>query len=337
MYELLGLCLALACLLAFNTVASLATALLWRGLAPALSDWPAAARARLLFMLRILPVVLALMLVGLVLLPAYIANEPRHSVEAVSFKLACLALLSGAGLCLAMWRGAATWLATRRLTRNWLDHAEALPEQAFGLPVYRIKHPFPVLALVGVWRPRLFIAEKLLAALSPEELQAALAHESGHLAARDNSKRAWLRACRDVLTLVPCGRSLDRAWDAATEEAADEYATRLNPACTLELASALVKIARLAEPGMKPARQLLQPISASFIGYEAGTVAARVKRLLQLSEAASLATERLSRGLLTIQWATLALCFGLAVFTLNSPMLLASAHNWLEIFVRSMK
>jgi len=337
MYELLGLCLALACLLAFNTVASLATSLVWRGLAPALGDWPAAARARLLFMLRILPVALAIMLVGLVLLPAYIANEPRHSVEAVSFKLACLALLSATGLCLALWRGVAAWLATRRLTRNWLDHAEALPEPAFGLPVYRIKHPFPVLALVGVWRPRLFIAEKLLAALSPEELQAALAHESGHLASRDNSKRAWLRACRDALTLVPCGRSLDRAWDAAAEEAADEYAARLNPASTLELASALVKIARLAEPGMKPAQRLLEPISASFIGYEAGAVATRVKRLLQLSGASNPTAERLSLGVLAVQWTTLAICFGLAVFTLNSPVLLASAHNLLEIFVRSLQ
>lgn len=337
MYELLGLSLALASLLALNTVASLATSLLWRGLAPALRDWPAAARARLLFMLRVLPVALALMLVGLVLLPAYIANEPRHSVEAISFKLACLALLSAAGLCLALWRGIAAWLATRRLTRNWLDHAEALPQQAFGLPVYQIKHPFPVLALVGVWRPRLFVAEKLRAALSPAELQAALAHESGHLASRDNSKRAWLRACRDVLTLVPCGRSLDRAWDAAAEEAADEYATKLNPTCTLELASALVKIARLAEPGMKPARHLLQPISASFIGYEAGTVAARVNRLLQLSGATSQSVERLSWGILAFQWTTLAVCFGFALFTLNNPVLLASAHNLLEIFVHSLQ
>jgi Zn-dependent protease with chaperone function len=332
MYELLGGCLALASLLAFNTVASLATALLWRGLAPALRAWPAAARARLLFMLRVLPPTAAFMMVLLVLLPAYVVHEPRHAVEAVSFKLACLAALSAAGLLLAGWRGAATWLATRRLTRNWLA-----PERAFGLPVYRIQHPFPVLALVGVWRPRLFVADKLLAAFSPAELAAALAHESGHLAARDNGKRAWLRACRDALTLVPCGRVLDRAWDAATEEAADEFVARQQPAMALDLAAALVKLARLAEPEMKPAMHLWQPISASFIGYEAGTVAHRVTRLLHLATPDTSARERLSQGVTTLQWATLGALFCLAVSILTNPALLAGAHNILEIFVRSLQ
>lgn len=337
MYELLGLCLALASLFAFNTVASFAASLLWRALAPALRDWPAVVRARLLFMLRILPATLALMLVALVLLPAYAANEPRHDVEAVSLKLACLALLSAAGLLLALWRGIAAWLATRRLTQNWLAHAELLPQSMFGLPIYRIQHPFPVLALVGIWRPRLFVADNLLAALSPTELNAALAHESGHLAAHDNSKRAWMRACRDALTLVPCGRALDRAWDAATEEAADEYATNQNPAYALDLASALVKIARLAKPELKPTLRLLQPVSASFISYEAGAVAERVKRLLQLTTSNNNITERLNVGVTALQWATLGLCFSLALFALNSPVTLASAHDILEMFVRSLQ
>src|SRR5262245_4207982 len=128
MYELLGLCLALATLLALNSVASLAASLLWRGLAPALNDWPAIARAQLLFTLRLLPALAAASAVCLVLLPAYIAYEPRHTEEAVSFKLACLAGLSAAGLLLAGWRGIATWLATRRLIRDWLQNAEPLPK-----------------------------------------------------------------------------------------------------------------------------------------------------------------------------------------------------------------
>jgi Zn-dependent protease with chaperone function len=194
-----------------------------------------------------------------------------------------------------------------------------------------------VLALVGVWRPRLFIADKLLTALSPAELNAALAHESGHLAAHDNSKRAWMRACRDALTLVPCGRALDRAWDAATEEAADEYATCHDPNLALDLAAALVKIARLAEPQTRPTLRLLQPLSASFIGYEPGTVTARVKHLLQLTTPRARLIERLGWGVATLQWGTLGLCFCLALFALNSPVLLASVHTLLELLVRSLQ
>jgi Zn-dependent protease with chaperone function len=337
MYELLGLCLALASLLAFNTIASAGTALLWRGLAPAVNQWPAAARARLLFMLRGLPCATAFMVVLLVLLPAYAAHEPRHAVETVSFKLACLSLLSAAGLMLAGWRGMATWLTTRRLTRNWLAHAELLPDSASGLPIYRIQHPFPVLALVGIWRPRLFVADKLLAALSPAELAAALTHEAGHLAARDNSKRALLRACRDVLTLVPCGRLLDRAWDAATEEAADEFAVRQHPATALELASALVKIARLAEPEIKPTLHIMHPISASFISYEAGAVTYRVKRLLQSATPPGGQPERLSLGVTTLQWAALGAWLCLSLLVLNTPVMLAAAHHLLELFVHSLQ
>src|SRR5438093_1171007 len=81
-----------------------------------------------------------------------------------------------------------------------------------------------VARLARTTRPRLFVAQQLCDALSPVELSAALAHERGHLAARDNLKRALLRACRDVLTIVPAGRTLDRAWAESAEAAADEHA-----------------------------------------------------------------------------------------------------------------
>jgi Zn-dependent protease with chaperone function len=333
MYELLGLCLALATLLALNSAASLAAALLWRCVAPALSDWPAAARARLLFTLRLLPAVTATIVVCLVLLPAYVANEPRHSVEGVSFKLAALACLSAAGLLLACWRGIATWLATRRLLRNWLQNAEPLPPETFALPAYRLRHPFPVVALVGTWRPRLFIAEKLLSELNSAELQAALAHEAGHLAARDNCKRALLRACRDVLTLAPCGRALDRAWDAAAEEAADEYAARADQQTALNLAAALVKIARLVPAQMKPAT----PVSVSFIDADATILTRRVQRLMQMAETANPRYTTLTQSVAALQTCALSAVFCLALLVISNPTLLSGAHRLLEFFVRGLQ
>jgi len=80
-----------------------------------------------------------------------------------------------------------------------------------------------VIAVVGSIRPRLFVAGQVLDSLTDEEMLAAIAHECGHLAA-DNFKRVLLRACRDMLTIVPCGRSLDRAWAENAEAAADESA-----------------------------------------------------------------------------------------------------------------
>jgi Zn-dependent protease with chaperone function len=333
MYELLGLCLVLATWLALNSVASLTASLLWRALAPALHAWPATARARLLFTLRLLPAVVAAVAVCLVLLPAYIAHEPRHATEEVSFKLAALAGLAAAGLLLAGWRGLATWRATRRLEQDWLQSAEPLPPDTFALPAYRIRHSFPVLALVGTWRPRLFIAEKLLAELSPAELSAALAHEAGHLAARDNGKRAWLRACRDMLTLVPCGRALDRAWDAAAEEAADEYAARNDQQAALNLAAALVKIARLVPMNQKPAT----PLSVSFIDAEVGSLTRRVQRLVQMAETVNPRYERLTQSIAALQIFVLGTVVCLAFLIISQPALLSNAHQLLEVFVRGLQ
>jgi Zn-dependent protease with chaperone function len=333
MYELLGLCLALASLLALNSAASLVASLLWRGLAPALDDWPATARASLLFTLRLLPATAAAVVVCLILLPAYIAHEPRHTNEEVGFTLAGLACLSAAGLLLAGWRGIATWLATRRLLRDWLQNAAPLPVETCSLPAYRLRHPFPVVALVGTWRPRLFIAEQLLAELSPVELAAALAHEAGHLAARDNSKRALLRACRDALTLVPCGRSLDRAWDNAAEEAADEYAARADQQTALNLAAALVKIARLVPPQLKPAT----PVSVSFIDADAGVLTRRVQRLVQMAELANPRYETLTHRVVALQMLSLGAVFCLAFLVSSNPALLPGAHWLLEVFVRGLQ
>jgi hypothetical protein len=72
----------------------------------------------------------------------------------------------------------------------------------------------------------LFIAEQVLKILTKDELAAAIAHEYGHMAAHDNLKRSMLRASRAALLIIPCGRSLDRAWGEASESAADEHAAQ---------------------------------------------------------------------------------------------------------------
>src|ERR1044071_3600257 len=126
MFELLGLSLLLAALLTFNSVATLMIAGLWRVGGGATKNWSAAARARLLFFLRILPPVLAFLTVALLLVPSYLAYEPRHAAETVSFKLGLLAFLSAAEIVVSVYRGVATHRATANLPSDWLRQGKPI-------------------------------------------------------------------------------------------------------------------------------------------------------------------------------------------------------------------
>src|SRR5438552_13355473 len=103
------------------------------------------------------------------------------------------------------------------------------------LPAYRIEHDFPVLAVVGTFRPPIFVAEKVLAALDAAELEASITHEAGHIASRDNRKRLAMRLCSDLL-VFHFAKGIDRDWAEATEAAADETVTTRGLAA-LDLAS----------------------------------------------------------------------------------------------------
>src|SRR6266480_3163816 len=98
MFELLGLSLLLAALLTFSSLASLTMAAFWRVAGRLTADWTAVTRARLLFSLRTLPALLAFLSVALLVVPAYVAYEPRRAAERVSFKLGLLAFISAIGI-----------------------------------------------------------------------------------------------------------------------------------------------------------------------------------------------------------------------------------------------
>jgi Zn-dependent protease with chaperone function len=205
--------------------------------------------------------------------------EPDESGEIVSAKLALLALLSGVGIWMTARRVWKTLRVTRRLVADWLTAGEAITISGVSVPVYLIEHPFPVFAIVGTFRPRMFIARQVFETLDEREIAAAVTHEHGHLAAHDNFKRLLLRICRDLL-IVPCGETLDRAWAENVEASADEYAARKGGRQTaLNLASALVKIARLMPEGSKPAL----PASAFLIDGQSCDITWRVTRLLDIA------------------------------------------------------
>ena len=196
-----------------------------------------------------------------------------------------------------------------------------------GVRAYLIDHSFPIIAIVGALRPNLFIARRVLESLTPDEIVAALAHESGHLATWDTLKRGVLRACRDVLLIVPSGRSLDTAWAEASECAADEYAARDGRERALDLASALVKIARMIPGGSRPT----MPAGAFLLGDDDSSgVKWRVRRLVQL--AGSETKPHLEPGLFRsiLFWVSAASFVLLLAVVASTPLVLLTVHSLIE-------
>ena len=334
MYALLGICLALSALLALNAVASALAGAVWRAAAPRLARRGAAARARVLFALRVSPPALAAALVLALLAPAYLLYEPLDTGERVGAKLLLLAAASGAGVLLALWRVARTWLVTRRLARDWARHAEPVHEACARVPAYRLRHRFPVIAVVGVRRPRLFIASQIFDALTPGELSAALAHERGHVEARDNLKRALLQAGQDALLFAPLGRALRREWQRESELAADEFAAAAGPAAALDLASAIVKISKLIPAGARPAL----PAGAHLLGEEEAGTSRRVRNLLRLASNARVARSREGLRLRPALKAALCLCLCAAcALILTRPAVLWATHAAIERVVEQLR
>ncbi len=335
MFELLGLALLLAALLTFNSIASLVIAALWRFLGHRTNNWAAETRARLLFSLRTLPALMALLFVTLLLVPAYLAYEPRHSAESVSLKLGLLAILSATGLAVSLVRGIATHRATANLTRDWLEQGTRIEIEGIEIEAYRIAHQFPLIGIVGFLRPRLFIATQVLEILTPEEISAAIAHENGHLIARDNLKRGLLRACRDALLIIPSGRLLDKSWSEASEEAADENAARRGNTVALDLASALVKIARIIPLGARPT----MPAGVFLLGDEEESkgIKSRVGRLIALATSSPAVGTR--QGVLAnlFVWGPAGMLLIAFMIAATNPFLLSQVHFLIENVVSVLR
>lgn len=290
MYSLLGISLTFAFLLIVNMAVAIFISLLWRVISGPVQDLSVGSRAKILFGLRIFPVAAALIFVLAFIVPAYVLHEPEDSGEVVSTKLALIAILCLAGAFIAGFRVFKTWLVTRRLVRNWLLNSTEITVAGVGLPIRRIEHSFPVLAVIGIIRPRIFVAKKVLESLGDAELRAAIAHEYGHLRAKDNLKRTLLRVCRD-LVILPIGKELDIAWAQDAEIVADEHAAAAAGVRALDLASALIKLSRIVPDGSAPTL----PVGAYIITDRDGDVSSRIRRLLKLSERKALQNAAVTR------------------------------------------
>lgn len=105
----------------------------------------------------------------------------------------------------------------------------------------RIVRGLPTPAFTAGWfRPRIYAAESLAERLSPEELQALLAHEGAHVARRDPLRLSLLRFLALTLFWLPALRRLADDMADEAEIQADDRAAREQP---LALASAILSLA----------------------------------------------------------------------------------------------
>ena len=309
--------LALAWFLLVNLAMSAAVA---AGSGWIIRRWTGADSAAFWFAARLLPAAAALFFVGVVFVPSYWKYEPRDFVEGFDITLTALALGAATLIVAAFVRGVFAWRGAVRRTRVWMQSARPLAIAGTGIPVSEIDVDTPLMALVGVLRPRLIVTRGLVAALTDEELAASIGHEVGHSRARDNLTRLLMRATPDLLTATPAARAIERRWASAAEHRADRMAADGSPVARCALASALVKVARLT-PVVTP---LAEPISTLIDG---GEIASRVERLL--ADATPSARRRSVVG-----WTALGV--GAATTAVGYAPALRFVHTVTELLVHSL-
>ena len=309
-----GVTLALAWFAAANALASALVAIAARRLV-------ADTRARTpgwWLMLRCLPAVASVAFVATVFVPSYLRFEPRETIEGFDLTLTLCAAAALVLLAMAAVRGACAWRRAAQQTVVWMRGAHPMRASG-GVPVYTIgSAPAPLMALAGVASPRVFVSERLVDALTEEELQATLAHEASHVHSADNLKRLVMRLLPDALAGTAIAASMEQRWASAAEHAADRAATAGDDDARCALASALVKVARLTPAATPP----FEAISTLVGG---GDLASRIESLLAEPRARTASGRRL--------WTTVTLCGAAAIA--YAPLLRA-VHELTEVLVISL-
>ena len=239
--------LAVLCVL-FGVGLALADALLLAltpGLLRRVGDLGPARRPAVILAARFAPLTGALSLVALVILPAWLRHEPVNSGETVSLPLLAGALLSLLPVLAGLRRGIRMFLRTRDRLRFWRRQSDAPSNALAPFEVVEVRSGDLSLCVGGYVTPTIYASTDVVRSLDPEEWRAALAHEVSHATTRDPLRRLGMEACPDFLQLLGLDKQWPLAFARACEFAADARASEGRPEVALDLASALVKVARL--------------------------------------------------------------------------------------------
>jgi hypothetical protein len=257
-------------------------------------------------------------------LPAFLEFEPYSTKEGMGLRLMTLAILGALLLAGMMARGVNILRATRKAHWGWRERAEIMDIPALHVPVYRVENGASLLAVTGIFRPRIFVAREITEMLSPDELRAALAHEMAHVWSFDNLKQLLLKITRAPRWLSALYH-MDTEWTGASEIAAD-YGALEGGASVLDLSSALIKVGRLKRPpvGRESVASHLVPTACS------GALETRVTCLSEILEGTGVAYARDGkRGSMLMP-----VIITLALYLALIPVVLPAVHEALELLVR---
>jgi hypothetical protein len=241
-----------------------------------LSRQPSSGRAESILYARTAPVAASLLLLTCVVLPAWFRFEPAETGETVSaLLLACaflslLPVLHGARLGLRMFLNTRDRLLSFRLRGR-------RSRTVSDFDVMEVKGEDLALCVGGYLKPTIYASTDVLRSLGPHEFKAALAHEASHATSRDPLRLLWMGSCPDFLRLLDLDQPWRRAFASASEFAADECASRGDRERALDLASALVKVARLRTFEAPPRAAAEMALSSAFSNR--AELEARVKAL----------------------------------------------------------
>jgi beta-lactamase regulating signal transducer with metallopeptidase domain len=282
-------------------VLSALLALTWSSL----KKLPLLQSAEALFTLRILPVLTALIVLGLVVVPSFWVLEPPAADEWIGLWAALLTLACLSWLAVRAANLYSAWRSTNQIFRRAVLREVA----GAAVPIFELQDSGANLFVAGVLNPRLLISRRAMELLDHEELQAAIGHELAHARSADNLKQMVVRFCS-----FPFLSSLDRAWLRATEIAADDRSVT-DALTAADLASALIKVgtesaALTPALGMRLVPELDTPITD------------RVQRLLAWKSGKRVHAGRIAVGLLLLQ---------VAVVAVNVSWLIPQMHRVTEL------
>jgi Zn-dependent protease with chaperone function len=202
-------------------------------------------------------------------MPSHWRFEPARADETFGLVLGGLAV-------------AGVWLIGRALVRAarliWQDYQLGRATGRLASPItqgaYEVRGLAGV-ALAGILRPRVIIGSDALAALTSSELAVAISHEEAHRRSRDNLKRFLIACAPDLFGWTQTARDLEARWQAESECQADALAVRGEDGRAIVLASALVKVARLAQRPVS-----VRPSEAWSAFHVPNLLETRVRRLV---------------------------------------------------------
>jgi len=203
------------------------------------SSRPQARTARRLIPIRLFPACASILFAGGMFLPSHLLFEPRDANETLGLLWYGLSMAGAFLLVRSALRALEVWRHGRRLRRveRCSDPELAGARQVEG---------FSGVSLAGVISPRILIGPDVVRELTPAELDVAIAHEVAHRDAFDNLVR-WAMLCApDFFGRSARAQRLEDDWHEAAESLADARAVRGDRVRAVHLASALVKVARLA-------------------------------------------------------------------------------------------